>query len=216
MLLSYFKAPLKSEIQVRPCRANTGPCSLALVLTFRANKTKPSTAAVQRHLPQADRVAHRDLDAKGHDHAGTSHPAPRPAPVVVLTRPSFCVHLQALTKVCSNPQTLVDLFLNYDCDVNGDDLFESMVNVISHVTRTIRPTDNGDAATVAEVCPMRLFQCSVRRFCFGFTRDQPPRPRAGSRTPSPDPQDQVARHPRDGRARALAAGVDEHDRGSRR
>ena len=70
------------------------------------------------------------------------------------------MYLQALTKVCSNPQTLVDLFLNYDCDVNGDDLFESMVNVISHVTRTIRPTDNGDAATVAEVCPMRLFQCA--------------------------------------------------------
>jgi hypothetical protein len=54
--------------------------------------------------------------------------------------------------VCANPQTLVDLFLNYDCDVNGDDLFESMVNVVSHVTKTIRAPDGSDAAAVTEVC----------------------------------------------------------------
>jgi len=44
----------------------------------------------------------------------------------------------------------VDLFLNYDCDVNGDDVFESMVNVISRVANTIRASEGSDAAAIAE------------------------------------------------------------------
>jgi len=44
----------------------------------------------------------------------------------------------------------VDLFLNYDCDVNGDDVFESMVNVISRVTNTIRASEGSDATAIAE------------------------------------------------------------------
>jgi len=43
--------------------------------------------------------------------------------------------LQGLAKICSNPQTLVDFYLNYDCGVVSDDVFESMVNEISNVTK---------------------------------------------------------------------------------
>ena len=43
--------------------------------------------------------------------------------------------LQGLAKICSNPQTLVDFYLNYDCGVVSDDVFESMVNEISKVTK---------------------------------------------------------------------------------
>lgn len=31
--------------------------------------------------------------------------------------------LQALALICQNPQTLVDLYLNYDCDLNTDNIF---------------------------------------------------------------------------------------------
>ena len=75
------------------------------------------------------------------------------APTATLTQKAMI--MQALGKVCSNPQTLVDLFLNYDCDVNGDDLFESMVNVVSHVTRTIRAPEGSDASALGDVRKIR-------------------------------------------------------------
>jgi len=50
--------------------------------------------------------------------------------------PQKLMVLQALAKICSNPQTLVDFYLNYDCGVVSDDIFESMVNEISRVTKS--------------------------------------------------------------------------------
>jgi brefeldin A-inhibited guanine nucleotide-exchange protein len=32
--------------------------------------------------------------------------------------------LQVLYQICKNPQTLVDIFVNYDCDLEGKDIFE--------------------------------------------------------------------------------------------
>ena len=37
----------------------------------------------------------------------------------------------ALTKVCSDPQTVVDIYLNYDCDEYLNNIFERMVTLIS-------------------------------------------------------------------------------------
>ncbi|KAI9098198.1 hypothetical protein DFS34DRAFT_694406 [Phlyctochytrium arcticum] len=43
--------------------------------------------------------------------------------------------LQALLKICENPQTLADIYLNYDCDMAMVSLFERIVNVCSRVAQ---------------------------------------------------------------------------------
>ncbi|KAI8821421.1 uncharacterized protein EV422DRAFT_495953, partial [Fimicolochytrium jonesii] len=54
--------------------------------------------------------------------------------------------LQALLKICENPQTLADFYLNYDCDISMVSLFERIVNVCSRVAQG-RDTSTPVAAT---------------------------------------------------------------------
>lgn len=32
--------------------------------------------------------------------------------------------LQVINQICKNPQTLLDIFINYDCDLDMKDIFE--------------------------------------------------------------------------------------------
>ncbi|KND04045.1 hypothetical protein, variant [Spizellomyces punctatus DAOM BR117] len=43
--------------------------------------------------------------------------------------------LQGLLKICENPQTLADMYLNYDCDIAMVSIFERIVNVCSRVAQ---------------------------------------------------------------------------------
>ncbi|KAJ3187144.1 Brefeldin A-inhibited guanine nucleotide-exchange protein 1 [Gaertneriomyces sp. JEL0708] len=43
--------------------------------------------------------------------------------------------LQGLLKICENPQTLADLYVNYDCDIAMVSLFERIVTVCSRVSQ---------------------------------------------------------------------------------
>ena len=52
------------------------------------------------------------------DDVPCSHPKPPPDRVVVL---------RCLREVCADGQLLVDLFVNYDCDLNSSNLFERLV-----------------------------------------------------------------------------------------
>ncbi|KAJ3206765.1 Brefeldin A-inhibited guanine nucleotide-exchange protein 2, partial [Dinochytrium kinnereticum] len=56
--------------------------------------------------------------------------------------------LQSLLKICENPQTLVDLYLNYDCDLSAVSIFERIVSVCARVAQ-------GKESTVAAP-PMTL------------------------------------------------------------
>jgi len=46
--------------------------------------------------------------------------------------------LESLLKICNQPQTLVALFLNYDCNIDSADIFERTVNEISAISKTPR------------------------------------------------------------------------------
>ena len=67
--------------------------------------------------------------------------------------------LKFLLNVCKNAQTLVDIFLNYDCHLESEDLFESMVNYFAAIAKgystdaTFTPQEN-------EVCLLAL-ECLV-------------------------------------------------------
>ncbi|MCL4419647.1 hypothetical protein M1146_06155 [Patescibacteria group bacterium] len=48
-------------------------------------------------------------------------------------------------KICQNPQILCDIFVNYDCDLDHGDVFDSIVNRISKIVTlgTVRSTKEG-------------------------------------------------------------------------
>ncbi|KAG0208455.1 Brefeldin A-inhibited guanine nucleotide-exchange protein 2 [Mortierella sp. GBA30] len=43
--------------------------------------------------------------------------------------------LQGLHKICSNPQSLVDIYLNFDCDFSMASIFEHIVNSLSRIAQ---------------------------------------------------------------------------------
>jgi brefeldin A-inhibited guanine nucleotide-exchange protein len=54
------------------------------------------------------------------------------------TIPQKWMVLEALLQICKNPQTLVDIFLNYDCDVRDPrDIYERMVNDLSGIAKVM-------------------------------------------------------------------------------
>ncbi len=56
--------------------------------------------------------------------------------------------VETLQTICTNPQTLVDIFLNYDCDLESKDIFEKMVLDLS----TIAKGSTGQLREVALKC----------------------------------------------------------------
>ncbi|XP_065669547.1 brefeldin A-inhibited guanine nucleotide-exchange protein 1 isoform X2 [Hydra vulgaris] len=43
--------------------------------------------------------------------------------------------MQALTKICSDPQTVVDVYVNYDCDLHSANIFERLVYDLSKIAQ---------------------------------------------------------------------------------
>lgn len=54
--------------------------------------------------------------------------------------------LRMLEKVCKDPQMLVDIFVNYDCDLEAPNLFERMVTTLSKIAQGIQNTDPNSVA----------------------------------------------------------------------
>ncbi|XP_057416198.1 brefeldin A-inhibited guanine nucleotide-exchange protein 5 isoform X2 [Lotus japonicus] len=54
--------------------------------------------------------------------------------------------LRMLEKVCKDPQLLVDIFVNYDCDLEAPNLFERMVTTLSRIAQGTQNTDPNSAA----------------------------------------------------------------------
>jgi brefeldin A-inhibited guanine nucleotide-exchange protein len=45
-------------------------------------------------------------------------------------------HVQLLHKVCQDPQTVVDMYVNYDCDLNHTDIYAKMVQQLARVAQS--------------------------------------------------------------------------------
>ncbi|KAK3127408.1 hypothetical protein QOZ80_7AG0572890 [Eleusine coracana subsp. coracana] len=54
--------------------------------------------------------------------------------------------LRMLEKVCKDPQMLADVFVNYDCDLEGPNLFERTVSALSRIAQG---SQNADANSIA-------------------------------------------------------------------
>jgi hypothetical protein len=62
------------------------------------------------------------------------------------------VVLRCLREVCADGQLLVDLFVNYDCDLDSSNLFERLVNGLVKMAQAALPV-NADSQQVR--CLMR-------------------------------------------------------------
>jgi Sec7-like guanine-nucleotide exchange factor len=54
-------------------------------------------------------------------------------------------------EICSDPTTLAEIFLNYDCDMSAVDLFHRIVNTLSKVARTTEVEDPNAGSTLSLV-----------------------------------------------------------------
>ena len=59
------------------------------------------------------------------------------------------VVLRCLREVCADGQLLVDLFVNYDCDLDSSNLFERMVNGLVKMAQAALPV-NADSQQVQQ------------------------------------------------------------------
>lgn len=59
------------------------------------------------------------------------------------------VVLRCLREVCADGQLLVDLFVNYDCDLGSSNLFERLINGLVKMAQAALPV-NADSQQVRQ------------------------------------------------------------------
>lgn len=70
---------------------------------------------------------------------------------VILDSPNSPIEHKSLVvtlfdEICSDPTTLAEIFLNYDCDLSAVDLFHRIVNTLSKVARTTEVQDDSSSS----------------------------------------------------------------------
>ncbi|KNC71446.1 hypothetical protein SARC_16013, partial [Sphaeroforma arctica JP610] len=62
----------------------------------------------------------------------------------------------ALSKVFTDPQTLVDTYLNYDCGLNSNNVFEIMVRDVSKIAQGRQAMELGGGLLETHVQSMKV------------------------------------------------------------
>ncbi|KAE8687589.1 Brefeldin A-inhibited guanine nucleotide-exchange protein 5 [Hibiscus syriacus] len=100
--------------------------------------------------------------------------------------------LRMLEKVCKDPQMLVDVYVNYDCDLEAPNLFERMVTTLSKIAQGAQNADpNPIAANQTTSIKGSALQCLVNVLKslvdWEKSRGKSERKRGGSWSPEEDP-----------------------------
>ena len=69
------------------------------------------------------------------------------------------IALKCLSGACENGQLLVDIFVNYDCDLEGANLFERLILALVR-TAQAAPSSADSPATAADEAHLRLLASS--------------------------------------------------------
>ena len=85
-----------------------------------------------------------------------------PQPTVDLAQRSIA--LKCLSGACENGQLLVDIFVNYDCDLEGANLFERLILALVR-TAQAAPSPADSPATAADEAHLRLLASPSLRPC---------------------------------------------------
>jgi brefeldin A-resistance guanine nucleotide exchange factor 1 len=62
-------------------------------------------------------------------------PAPSRPPVQPARGDTRDLMLETLSQLCRHPSSMVDLYVNYDCDINCENLFERLIEFLTKVSR---------------------------------------------------------------------------------
>ena len=75
------------------------------------------------------------------------------------------VLLNTLQRLCRDPQALVEVYLNYDCDRTAlENLYERLMNVISRLTQTL-PAEGQPSSDEQQSLDVRLKHRSLECLC---------------------------------------------------
>lgn len=71
--------------------------------------------------------------------------------------------LDALISMCSDPQCIVDIFVNYDCDLQSTNIFERIVTILSKIAQAKGQASSNDVAAKIRERNLRIrgFECLV-------------------------------------------------------
>uniref|UniRef100_A0A915I2T7 SEC7 domain-containing protein n=1 Tax=Romanomermis culicivorax TaxID=13658 RepID=A0A915I2T7_ROMCU len=69
--------------------------------------------------------------------------------------------MQALTKLCSDAQAVVDIYVNYDCDLSSANIFERLINDLSKIAQGRHAIELGAAPGQEKVMRVKGLECLV-------------------------------------------------------
>ncbi|KAI1295380.1 Brefeldin A-inhibited guanine nucleotide-exchange protein 1 [Halotydeus destructor] len=71
--------------------------------------------------------------------------------------------IQALTRICADAQSVVDIYVNYDCDLASANIFERLVNILSKIAQGRGQLLDAGIMTVSQERSMRIkgLECLV-------------------------------------------------------
>ncbi|XP_066147847.1 brefeldin A-inhibited guanine nucleotide-exchange protein 1 isoform X2 [Euwallacea fornicatus] len=69
--------------------------------------------------------------------------------------------IQALTKICGDAQSVVDIYVNYDCDLTAANLFERLVNDLFKVAQGRHAQELGASPNQEKTMKLRGLECLV-------------------------------------------------------
>lgn len=69
--------------------------------------------------------------------------------------------IQALTRICGDAQSVVDIYVNYDCDLSAANLFERLVNDLFKVAQGRHSVEIGASPNQERAMKLRGLECLV-------------------------------------------------------
>ncbi|CAH0389951.1 unnamed protein product [Bemisia tabaci] len=69
--------------------------------------------------------------------------------------------IQALTRICADAQSVVDMYVNYDCDLSAANLFERLVNDLSKIAQGRQALELGATPNQEKQMRIRGLECLV-------------------------------------------------------
>ncbi|KAK4009871.1 hypothetical protein OUZ56_019014 [Daphnia magna] len=69
--------------------------------------------------------------------------------------------MQALTRICADAQSVVDLYVNYDCDLSAANIFERLVNVLSKIAQGRHVVDLRTTPVQEKALRIKGLECLV-------------------------------------------------------
>ncbi|XP_076064031.1 ADP ribosylation factor guanine nucleotide exchange factor Sec71 isoform X2 [Oratosquilla oratoria] len=69
--------------------------------------------------------------------------------------------IQALTRICADAQSVVDIYVNYDCDLNAANVFERLVNDLSKIAQGGQPGEFGTTLLQERSMRIKGLECLV-------------------------------------------------------